>query len=282
MISPSPSTPFIPTRTGCVPKRATLEQQEARDQTTTNQQATLANAAHQTEVELASQQSEITGELAVAVAQQQAAQAAAAAAAVRAAQAKAAAGSGHLDDASQPPSAHLHGTTGKCRRHVVGRPVAASLPPMRPAGRVRRQLRRRLARVARTWAVSNSARRRGTQRPNWPACRSSSTSPRTRRLRPSRTTSPSRSTRPTASSPGTTPAGRADAGHHCALLRLARGHVTAGPVARLLPEAEQVSRGRWGSSALCHVTPIFERRRFRCRLASPRTAHPVNSRGEVI
>ena len=71
-------------------ERATLEQQEARDQTTTNQEATLAKAARQTEVELASKQSEITGQLAVAVAQQQAAEAAAAAAAVRAAQASAA------------------------------------------------------------------------------------------------------------------------------------------------------------------------------------------------
>jgi peptidoglycan hydrolase CwlO-like protein len=72
-------------------ERATLEQQQARDQATTNQEATLANSARQTTVQLASKQSEITGELAVAVAQQQAAQAAAAAAAVRAAQAKAAA-----------------------------------------------------------------------------------------------------------------------------------------------------------------------------------------------
>jgi hypothetical protein len=72
-------------------ERASLEQQEARDQATTNQEATMANAARQTAAQLASQQSEITGELAVAVAQQQAAQAAAAAAAVRAAQAKAAA-----------------------------------------------------------------------------------------------------------------------------------------------------------------------------------------------
>ena len=70
-------------------ERATLEQQEAGDQATTDQEATLANAARQTQVRLASKQSEITGQLAVAVAQQQAAQAAAAAAAVRAAQAKA-------------------------------------------------------------------------------------------------------------------------------------------------------------------------------------------------
>ena len=72
-------------------ERATLEQQKARDQATTNQEATLANAARQTKLQLASKQSEITGQLAVAVAQQQAAQAAAAAAAVRAAQAAAAA-----------------------------------------------------------------------------------------------------------------------------------------------------------------------------------------------
>jgi hypothetical protein len=72
-------------------ERATLVQQQARDQATTAQEATLTSAARQTEAQLASKQSEITGELAVAVAQQQAAQAAAAATAVRAAQAKAAA-----------------------------------------------------------------------------------------------------------------------------------------------------------------------------------------------
>jgi peptidoglycan hydrolase CwlO-like protein len=72
-------------------ERATLVQQEARDQATTDQEATLANEARQTEVQLASKQSEITGNLAVAVAQQQAAQTAAATAAVRAAEAKAAA-----------------------------------------------------------------------------------------------------------------------------------------------------------------------------------------------
>jgi Transglycosylase-like domain len=70
-------------------ERAVLVQQEARDQATTNQEAMLTNAAHQTEVQLVDKQSDITGELAVVVAQQQAAQAAAAAAAVRAAQAAA-------------------------------------------------------------------------------------------------------------------------------------------------------------------------------------------------
>lgn len=76
---------------GLQAERATLEQQEAQDQATTNQEAAQANAARQTQVELESKQSEITGQLAVAVAQQQAAQAAAAAKAVRAAQAAAAA-----------------------------------------------------------------------------------------------------------------------------------------------------------------------------------------------
>jgi len=75
---------------GLQAERNTLEQQMTRDQSTTAQEAVLANAAHQTEVQLESKQSEITGQLAVAVTQQQAAQAAAAAAAVRAAQAAAA------------------------------------------------------------------------------------------------------------------------------------------------------------------------------------------------
>ena len=83
-------------------EHATLEQQEARDQATTNQEATSADAARQTGVQLASKQSEITGELAVAVAQQQAAQAVAAAAAVRAAQAKAAAAAAAAAAATSP------------------------------------------------------------------------------------------------------------------------------------------------------------------------------------
>jgi hypothetical protein len=70
-------------------QRVVLEQQEAQDQATTNQQAAQADAARQTQVELNSKQSEITGQLAVAVAQQQEAQAAAAAKAVQAAQAAA-------------------------------------------------------------------------------------------------------------------------------------------------------------------------------------------------
>jgi hypothetical protein len=72
-------------------ERATLAQQRAEDQATTNQEASLTNAARQTAASLAAQQSEVTGQLAVAVAQQQAAQAAAAQVAIRAAQAKSAA-----------------------------------------------------------------------------------------------------------------------------------------------------------------------------------------------
>jgi hypothetical protein len=112
---------------GLSAQRATLEQQEARDQATTNQQATLANAARQTTVQLASKQSEITGQLAVAVAQQQAAQAAAAAAAVRAAQAKAAAAVAP-SPASQPRSTTAT-TTAQQGNAAITPPGDPSLPP---------------------------------------------------------------------------------------------------------------------------------------------------------
>jgi hypothetical protein len=72
-------------------EKATLARQEAQDQATTDQEATLTNAARQTAASLEAQQSKVKGQLAAAVAQQQAAQAAAAQAAIRAAQAKAAA-----------------------------------------------------------------------------------------------------------------------------------------------------------------------------------------------
>jgi hypothetical protein len=85
-------------------ERTVLEQQEAQDQATANQQAGQASAARQTQVELNSKQSEVTGQLAVAVAQQQAAQAAAAAKAVQAAQAAA-------PPVSRSPSAGQSGTT---------------------------------------------------------------------------------------------------------------------------------------------------------------------------
>jgi peptidoglycan hydrolase CwlO-like protein len=76
---------------GLQTERATLEQQEAQDQATTNQEAAQANGARHAQGQLDSKQSQITGELVAAVAQQQAAQAAAAAKAVQAAEAAAAA-----------------------------------------------------------------------------------------------------------------------------------------------------------------------------------------------
>ena len=104
-------------------ERATLAQQQAQDEATTNQEATLTGAARHTAASLAAQQSEITGQLAVAVAQQQAAQAAAAAAAVRAAQDKATAAAAALSRASVPtPTASQAGPTG-------GSTVDPQLPP---------------------------------------------------------------------------------------------------------------------------------------------------------
>ncbi len=85
-------------------ERATLALQKAQDQATTNQEATLTGDARQTAAALEAQQSEITGQLAVAVAQQQAAQAAAAAAAVRAAQVKAAAAAATIPRVSSTTS----------------------------------------------------------------------------------------------------------------------------------------------------------------------------------
>lgn len=108
-------------------ERATLEQQETRDQAITNQQATANTAAQQTETQLASKQSEITGELATAVAQQQAAQAAAAAAAVRAAQAAAAARATTTTQGA-PAAASSPGTT--VQVITAGAPSGnPSLPP---------------------------------------------------------------------------------------------------------------------------------------------------------
>jgi hypothetical protein len=107
-------------------ERATLQQQEAQDQATTNQEATLADSARQTEGQLASKQSQVTGELAVAVAQQQAAQAAAAAAAVRAAQAKAAAAA----VTSRPPPAPSASSTPQ--PSVTGASATTSSPTTSP------------------------------------------------------------------------------------------------------------------------------------------------------
>ena len=85
-------------------ERATLAQQKAVDQATTAQEATLTTDARHTASSLAAQQSEIKGQLAAAVAQQQAAQAAAAQAAVKAAQAKAAAAAAAATRVSVPTS----------------------------------------------------------------------------------------------------------------------------------------------------------------------------------
>ena len=76
---------------GLSAQRATLEQQEAVDQAASTAQASQASAARQTQGQLSAEQARVTGQLAVAVAQQEAAQAAAAAKAVQAAQAVAAA-----------------------------------------------------------------------------------------------------------------------------------------------------------------------------------------------
>ena len=86
-------------------ERATLAQQKAQDQATTDQEATLTGDARQTAAALEAQQSQITGQLAVAVAQQQAAQATAAAAAVRSAQAKAVAAAPTLSRVSPTTAA---------------------------------------------------------------------------------------------------------------------------------------------------------------------------------
>ena len=90
-------------------ERATLQQQEAQDQVTTNEAAAQGNAARRTQADLNAKQSEITGQLTAAVAQQQALQAAAAAKAVRAAQqaaaaAAAAASSARRNSTSTTPS----------------------------------------------------------------------------------------------------------------------------------------------------------------------------------
>jgi Transglycosylase-like domain len=96
-------------------ERATLAQQKAQDLATTNQEASLTNDARRTAASLAAQQSQITGQLAVAVAQQQAAQAAAAQAAVQAAQAKAAAAAATLrvpsTTSTVPPAAAVDPST---------------------------------------------------------------------------------------------------------------------------------------------------------------------------
>ena len=103
-------------------QRATLERQEARDQSITDQEAVLTKAARQTELRLTSKQAEITGQLVAAVAQQQAAQASAAAAAVRAAQA----------GAAPPPSPAAGRTTTSTTQPSP--PTRTTVPPGSVAG----------------------------------------------------------------------------------------------------------------------------------------------------
>ena len=193
---------------GLSAERATLEQQKARDQATTNQEATLANAAHQTEVELESKQAEVTGQLAVVVAQQQAAQAAAAAAAVRAAQA-AAIRNTTTTTTTQP------GAAASTAVQVIAVGTSSGDPSLPPFLQCVLQVESSgnygaVSPGGTYMGVSNSARRLGTKRRSWQACPSSSTSRRTRRHRQSRTISPSRSMTPMANSPGTIPAVPAD------------------------------------------------------------------------
>ena len=211
--SPSPSTPFIPTKTVYtpnVPRSSNKRHRTKRPRT--RRRAGESRTPDQSRAK--SKQSEITGQLAVAVAQQQAAQAAAAAKAVQAAQAARCCCNGEVVHLSVGERT----TSDSIRAFRAPLPAAQGTPPARrPAtprslpfsnascGSSQAGTTAPSRRGARTWVVSNSAKRRGTKQPNWPGCRSSSTSPRTRRLRRSRTILPSRSMRPTASSLGTTP-----------------------------------------------------------------------------
>ena len=110
-------------------EQATLEQQEAQDQATTNQEAAQGSDASQTQAELQSKQSEITGQLAVAVAQQQAAQAVAAAKAVQAAQAAAAASSSKPSPTSGSPSGTAASPPAAQGSAAGASPGDPSLPP---------------------------------------------------------------------------------------------------------------------------------------------------------
>ena len=114
-------------------ERATLEQQEARDQATTNQVATLGNAAAQDPGPARVQAVRDHGR-------------------ARRGGGPAAGGTGRGGCSSSPGGTghgrcrsghfapvwaafhHLHDGSGKRRQHVHGRPLAAPLPPMRPAG----------------------------------------------------------------------------------------------------------------------------------------------------
>ena len=111
-------------------QRATLQQQEVQDQVITNEEAAQGSAARQTQAELTAKQSEITGQLTAAVAQEQALQAAAAARAVRAAQAAAAAATSSAGrtatSTTQSPSAAGPTPQGAATGSTAGDPT---LPP---------------------------------------------------------------------------------------------------------------------------------------------------------
>ena len=112
-------------------ERATLQQQEAQDDVTTKEEAAQGNAARQAQAQLSTKQSEVTGQLTAALAQQQALQAAAAARAVQAAQraaatAAAASAGRHSTTTSPSPSAAASVPQGASPGPVPGDP---SLPP---------------------------------------------------------------------------------------------------------------------------------------------------------
>ena len=111
-------------------ERATLDQQQAQDQAITNQEATRASAAREAQGALNTKQSEITGQLVAAVAQQQAVQAAAAAKAVRAAQAAATAAAATPPSASAAPSSTTQ--TAPAAATAAGQGTAAGTSPGDP------------------------------------------------------------------------------------------------------------------------------------------------------
>ncbi len=139
---------------------------------------------------------------------------------------------------------HRRRGAGGRRRLVVRRPRCSLPSSSASCGSSRAETTRPCPRGARTWAASNSASPHGTKRPNWPACHNSSTSPRTRRPRQSRTTWPLRCTRPTVNSLGTTPAGEVDP-LSCADVR----------TPSFLREAPVRHRCR----TACHVSPTLRR-----------------------
>ena len=138
-----------------------LQRKQAEDQSDLTQQSNNLSQADSTEQQLAATRSVVNGQLAAAVAQEAAAQRALAAAAVAAAQRAAAKAhpssppstSGAPAPSSPPPSPATLATNAPAPSPLLGsrrwrepeRPAAAPVPPVRGAGRIRRQLRRGLA-----------------------------------------------------------------------------------------------------------------------------------------